>query len=67
MSFRSIVGAAVAALLLCGVSLAAPAAGGVGGEMHGAGSDYDAAGLGQQLRVGAGALFLPFLRRLTVP
>jgi hypothetical protein len=33
MSFRSIVGAALAALLLCGVSLAAPTAGGAGGEM----------------------------------
>jgi hypothetical protein len=56
MSFRSIVEAAVAALLLCGVSLAAPAAGGAGGEMHGAVSDYDAAGLGQELRVGAAEL-----------
>jgi hypothetical protein len=55
MSFRSIVGAAVAALLLCGVSLAAPTAGGAGGEMHGAGSN-DAAGLEDELRVGAAEL-----------
>ena len=53
MSFRMIVGVAVAALLLCGVSLAAPAAGGAGGERPrdtGAGSD-DAAGLEDELRV----------------
>jgi hypothetical protein len=54
MGFRVIVGVAVAVLLLCGVSLAAPAARGVDGEMHGAGSD--AAGLNEQLRVGAAEL-----------
>ena len=43
MSFRAIVGTALAALLLCGVGLAAPTAGGAGGETHGAGSDYDVA------------------------
>ena len=48
MSFRSIVGAAVAALLLCGVSLAAPAEGGAGGD--------DAAGLEEELGVGAAEL-----------
>jgi hypothetical protein len=56
MSFRAIVGTALAALLLCGVGLAAPAAGGAGGETHGAGSDYDVADLGQELRVGAAEL-----------
>ena len=48
----------MAALLLCGVSLAAPTAGGPGGEMPrnaGAGSD-DAAGLEEELRVGAAEL-----------
>ena len=57
MSFRSIFGAAVAALLLCGVSLAAPTAGGAGGEMplNAAGAGSDAAGL-EELRVGAAEL-----------
>ena len=48
----------MAALLLCGVGLAAPAAGGAGGERPrdtGAGSD-DAAGLEDELRVGAAEL-----------
>ena len=53
MSFRSIVGAAVAALLLCGVSLAAPAAGGEMPLNAGAGS---AAHLHEELRVGAAEL-----------
>jgi hypothetical protein len=58
MSFRCIVGTAVAALLLCGVGLGAPAAGGAGGERPrdtGAGSD-DAAGLEEELRIGAAEL-----------
>jgi hypothetical protein len=48
MGFRVIVGVAVAALLLCGVSFAAPAAGGVGGET---GSD-DVARASDELHVG---------------
>jgi hypothetical protein len=58
MSFRAIVGTALAALLLCGVGLAAPAAGGAGGERPldtGAGND-DAAGLEDELGVGAAEL-----------
>ena len=58
MSFRCIVGTAVAALLLCGVGFGAPAAGGAGGERPrdtGAGSD-DAAGLEEELRIGAAEL-----------
>jgi hypothetical protein len=54
-----VVGTALAVLLLCGVGLAAPAAGGAGGERPardaGAGSD-DAAGLAEELRVGAAEL-----------
>jgi hypothetical protein len=56
MSFRAIVVVALAALLLCGVSLAA---GGAGGERPldtGAGSDHDAAGWEDELRVGAAEL-----------
>jgi hypothetical protein len=55
MSFRSIVGAALAALLLCGVSLAAPTAGGEKTRNAGAGGD-DNAGLEEELRVGAAEL-----------
>ena len=44
----------MAALLLCGVSLAAPTAGGAGGEMPlNAGGGSDAAGLEEELHVGA--------------
>ena len=54
MGFRVVVGTALAVLLLCGVSLAAPAAGGAFGEMPardaGAGSDHAAAGLEEELR-----------------
>ena len=47
----------MAALLLCGVSLAAPTAGGAGGEMpRNAGGGSDAAGLEEELRVGAAEL-----------
>ena len=47
----------MAALLLCGVSLAAPTAGGAGGEMPlNAGGGSDAAGLEEELRVGAAEL-----------
>ena len=53
MGFRVIVGVAVAALLLCGVSLAAPAAGGEMPLNAGAGS---AAHLHDELRVGAAEL-----------
>eukprot|EP01046_Picozoa_sp_COSAG06_P012930 COSAG06_NODE_772_length_12432_cov_119.880159_13_plen_730_part_00 len=60
MGFRVVVGTALAVLLLCGVSLAAPGGGGPSGEMPardaGAGSDHDAAGLEEELRVGAAEL-----------
>ena len=60
MGFRVAVGTALAVLLLCGVGLAAPAASGAFGEMPargaGAGSDHDAAGSAEELRVGAAEL-----------
>eukprot|EP01046_Picozoa_sp_COSAG06_P012925 COSAG06_NODE_772_length_12432_cov_119.880159_8_plen_584_part_00 len=60
MGSRAIFGTALAALLLCGVSSAAPGGGGPTGEMTardaGAGSDHGAAGLEEELRVGAAEL-----------
>jgi hypothetical protein len=48
---------ALAALLLCGASLAAPAAGGAGGDMpRDMGGGSDAAGLEEELHVGAAEL-----------
>eukprot|EP01046_Picozoa_sp_COSAG06_P052899 COSAG06_NODE_9007_length_2013_cov_2.133751_1_plen_179_part_10 len=56
MNFRCIVGTAVAALLLCGVGLGAPTAGGEKPRNAGVGSTSDAAGLEEELRVGASEL-----------
>ena len=57
MGFRGMVVTALAALLLCGASLAAPTAGGAGGEMPlNAGGGSDAAGLEEELHVGAAEL-----------
>ena len=57
MGFRGMVVTALAALLLCGASLAAPAAGGAGGDMpRDMGGGSDAAGLEEELHVGAAEL-----------
>ena len=60
MGVRVVVGTALAVLLLCGVGLAAPAAGGPSGERPardaGGGSDHDAAGWEEELRVGVAEL-----------
>ena len=52
MGFRVVVGTALAMLLLCGVGLAAPAAGGPSGERPA----RDAGGSEEELRVGAAEL-----------
>ena len=52
MGFRVVVGTALAVLLLCGVGLAAPAAGGPSGERPA----RDAGGSEEELRVGAAEL-----------
>ena len=57
MGFRGMVVTALAALLLCGASLAAPATGGAGGDMpRDMGGGSDAAGLEEELHVGAAEL-----------